>query len=183
MGRPPRCRFVDQLPATTYFKPRGIPMSQLSEVALAVDELEAIRLADLDGLYQEQAAQKMNVSRQTFGRIIASARRKVAEALVKGMALKIDGGDFETPSLRTFKCEDCGHLWRLPLGTGRPEECPQCHGENYYGSDGGGCQGFGRGFGRRGGGGRKPSQETAAADGDGRGFPQESALEEQEGGN
>ena len=160
-------------------------MSQLSEVALTVDELEAIRLADLEGMYQEQAAQKMNVSRQTFGRIVASAHRKVAEALVKGMALKIDGGKFEIPSLRTFRCEGCGHLWQLSFGTGRPEECPQCHGGSYYRADGGGRRGFGGGFGRRGGSGRKPSQGTAAADGDGIGFPQESTLleEEQEGGN
>ena len=90
------------MPGSEYFKPRGIPLSMLEEVILTVDEFEAIRLADLEGLYQEQAAEKMNVSRQTFGRIIESAHKKVAEALVKGKALKIEGGEFEMASLRKF---------------------------------------------------------------------------------
>ena len=64
----------------------------LQQVSLSVDELEAIRLADLEGLYQEQAAQQMNVSRQTFGRILEAAHKKVADALVNGKALSIEGG-------------------------------------------------------------------------------------------
>jgi len=64
-------------------------------VELTVDELEAVRLADLEGLYQEQAATQMNVSRQTFGRIIEAAHRKIADALVHGKALSIDGGPVE----------------------------------------------------------------------------------------
>jgi rubrerythrin len=91
-----------------------------------MDEFEAIRLADLESLYQEQAATEMNVSRQTFGRIIESAHRKVAEALVKGKALKIEGGDFEMAATRKFKCYDCQHTWEIPYGTGRPENCPSC---------------------------------------------------------
>ena len=62
-----------------------------------MDEIEAMRLADLEGMYQEQAAERMDVSRQTFGRIITSAHRKVAEALVEGKALRIDGGEFRVP--------------------------------------------------------------------------------------
>lgn len=75
-----------------YFKPRGIPLSALQEVGLTLDEFEAIRLADLEGLYQEDAAKKMDVSRQTFGNIIAIAHKKVADAIVNGKALKIAGG-------------------------------------------------------------------------------------------
>jgi predicted DNA-binding protein (UPF0251 family) len=67
----------------------------LQQVALTVDELEAIRLADLEGLYQEEAAQRMNISRQTFGRILEAAHRKVADALVNGKALSIEGGPIE----------------------------------------------------------------------------------------
>jgi predicted DNA-binding protein (UPF0251 family) len=67
----------------------------LEQVALTVDELEAIRLADLEGLYQEEAAQRMNVSRQTFGRIITEAHKKIADALVHGKALSIAGGRIE----------------------------------------------------------------------------------------
>ena len=67
-----------------------------------MDEFEAIRLADLEGLYQEQAAERMNVSRQTFGRIVEAARRKVAQALFDGLALRIEGGEVEMPDeLRT----------------------------------------------------------------------------------
>ena len=106
------------MPESNYFKPRGIPLSMLEEVVLTVDEFEAIRLADLEGLYQEQAAEKMNVSRQTFGRIIESAHKKVAEALVKGKALKIEGGEFEMASMRKFRCYDCQHAWELPLRNG-----------------------------------------------------------------
>ena len=64
----------------------------LEEVNLALDELEAIRLADFDGLYQEDAAKKMNISRQTFGNIINSAHKKIADVLLNAKALKIEGG-------------------------------------------------------------------------------------------
>ena len=67
MARPINCRRVGFMPQSDYFKPRGIPLSMLEEVILTVDECEAIRLADLEGLYQEKAAEKMKVSRQTFG--------------------------------------------------------------------------------------------------------------------
>jgi predicted DNA-binding protein (UPF0251 family) len=123
---------VGSIPESNYFKPRGIPLSMLEEVVLSVDECEAIRLADLEGLYQEQAAEKMKVSRQTFGRIIESARGKVAEALVKGKALKIEGGEFEMAAMRKFKCSDCQHAWELPFGTGRPQDCPSCRSGNIH---------------------------------------------------
>jgi predicted DNA-binding protein (UPF0251 family)/predicted Fe-Mo cluster-binding NifX family protein len=74
-------------------KPAGIPARDLPEVRLGFDEAEAIRLADYEGLYQEAAARSMGVSRQTFGRIIESARRKVADAVLNGKALRIEGGE------------------------------------------------------------------------------------------
>lgn len=92
MARPPCPRRVAGPPTCDYFKPRGVPMTQLEEVALSVDELEALRLADLEGLYHDGAAGRMGVSRATFGRIVETARRKVAEALVLGKALRIGGG-------------------------------------------------------------------------------------------
>lgn len=73
-------------------KPAGIPARELEEVRLALDEAEALRLADLEGLYQEAAARCMGVSRQTFGRIVETARRKVADAILNGKALRVDGG-------------------------------------------------------------------------------------------
>jgi predicted DNA-binding protein (UPF0251 family) len=83
---------VAYLPQVNYYKPRGIPLALLQQTTLTVDELEAIRLADLQGLYHEQAAEKMKVSRQTFGRILESAHKKIADALVNGKALSIQGG-------------------------------------------------------------------------------------------
>jgi len=132
MARPIQCRRVSSMPESSYFKPRGIPLCSLEEVVLTMDEFEAIRLADLEGLYQEEAAEKMKVSRPTFGRIIESARRKIAEALVKGKALKIEGGQVELASIRQFRCDDCLHAWKLPYGTGRPEGCPSCKSDNIH---------------------------------------------------
>lgn len=90
MSRPKKCRAVQCRPDATYFKPRGIPLVVLDEITLSMDELEALRLADYEGLYHEDAAVKMKISRQTFGRILNGARRKVAECLLKGKALKIE---------------------------------------------------------------------------------------------
>jgi predicted DNA-binding protein (UPF0251 family) len=90
MSRPKKERCIRCQPNTLYFKPRGIPLIHLEEVNLSLDELEAIRLADYEGLYHEQAAEKMNISRPTFGRILNEARRKLAEVLVAGKALKIE---------------------------------------------------------------------------------------------
>ncbi len=92
MPRPFKCRRVLGLPGADYFKPRGIPLSELQEIGLAIDEFEAVRLADLEGLYQEDAAKKMNVSRQTFGNILGSAHQKIADCLVNAKALKIESG-------------------------------------------------------------------------------------------
>jgi len=152
--RPKCCRRVAGLPRCKVFKPAGIPACSLEEVILTVDELEAVRLADLQGLYQEQAAEQMNISRQTFGRIIESAHRKVAETLVEGKALRIEGGVITMADMRTFKCHDCQHAWGLPFGAGRPQECPKCKGLNIHratedrgagrGRQGCGCGGRGR---------------------------------------
>lgn len=127
MPRPVNCRRVAYLPKADYFKPRGMPLSALEQVILTVDELEAIRLADFEGLYQADAAKKMNVSRQTLGRILLCAHKKIADALVNGKALKIEGGQFEM-KFRNFGCRNCGFNWQLEFGTPRPRLCPQCRG-------------------------------------------------------
>lgn len=92
MPRPPCCRRISGSPLASVFKPIGIPMRDLTEVVMTLDEFEALRLADLNGLYQEQAAAQMAISRPTFSRIVDAARRKVADALVHGKALRIEGG-------------------------------------------------------------------------------------------
>jgi predicted DNA-binding protein (UPF0251 family) len=109
MARPKNCRMVSEMPGVVYFKPRGIRMIDLEEVVLTLDELEAVRLADLESLYQETAAERMKISRPTFGRILESAHKKVAEALVKGKALKIEGGHYQLMEMRTSNCVDNQH--------------------------------------------------------------------------
>lgn len=95
MPRPRNCRRIGCFPQANFYKPKGVPLSTLQQIELAVDELEAIRLADFEGLYQQQAAEKMNISRQTFGRILESAHKKIADALVNGKAILIEGGTIE----------------------------------------------------------------------------------------
>jgi len=110
MGRPPKCRRVAFLPEATYFKPAGIPLRVLNEVRLSVEEAEAIRLKDFEGLEQEECAQKMSVSRTTFARVLNSARRKMADVLLNSKALRIEGGNFEVaPSITPLQ----------PLGFGQ----------------------------------------------------------------
>jgi predicted DNA-binding protein (UPF0251 family) len=100
-------------------------------VVLAIEELEALRLADLEGKKQEEAAGQMRISRQTFGRVVESARMKVADALLSGKGILIQGGVYEMEK-REFKCANCGHVWEVPFGTPRPDECPECNSENLH---------------------------------------------------
>lgn len=133
MSRPPKCRRVEFMPELTYFKPAGVPMRELEEVCLTVEELEAIRLKDLVGLEQEQCAERMGVSRPTFHRILTAARSKVARALVEGKAIRVEGGHFQVV-MRRFRCEGCGHEWELPCGgpRGRDLTCPRCNCDDVY---------------------------------------------------
>ena len=134
----PRClRRIACRPLSGLFKPAGIPAARLQQTVMTLDELEALRLADLLGLYHEAAALQMKVSRQTFGRIIQSAHRKVADALMHGKALSLKGGDVEMARMRTFNCSACRNTWQLPFGTGRPDACPTCGSENISRTDGG----------------------------------------------
>jgi len=93
MPRPCRRRLIEQMPAVRFFKPQGIPLRQLEVIRLALDELEAMRLVDGEGIYQEDAAMRMNVSRPTLARILDSGRRKTTQALLEGKALAIEGGN------------------------------------------------------------------------------------------
>jgi len=104
--RPYCCRRIAGQPAASIFKPIGVPVRMLDEVVMTLDEFEAIRLADLDGLYQESAAEQMGVSRPTFSRITAAAHRKVADALVHGKALRIEGGPVHVAGHRCCRQHD-----------------------------------------------------------------------------
>ena len=90
MSRPCKKRNICLKLKAGYFRPQMLPGSGVQEVVLEVDEIEAIRLADLDGEYQEDAARKMGISRPTFGNIINRAHLKVAQALIEGRAIRIN---------------------------------------------------------------------------------------------
>ena len=132
MPRPCCLRHIDVNPCVVYFKPAGIPVHTLEEVVLTLDELESLRLADLNGLYQEQAASLMNISRQTFGRIIEAARRKVADVLVNGKVLKIEGGPVSMKAGTPVRCPRCRRALGFDCCKGNEKSCPHCreHAEN-----------------------------------------------------
>ena len=120
-------RRVSTLPQVTRFKPEGILPADITEIRLLVEEAEAIRLRDLKGLEQEECAKQMSISRTTFSRILHSARQKIADAILTGKALRIEGGNFEM-TMRRFKCI-AGHEWQVPFETmiiNPPECCPDC---------------------------------------------------------
>ena len=95
MPRPVKCRKVGTEPHIDYFKPAGVPLRNLKEVVLNVEELEALKLKDLEGMNEIGAAKKMGISQPTFNRLINSAHKKVAEALSIGYAIKIEGGIYK----------------------------------------------------------------------------------------
>ena len=127
VGRPVKWRRVASVPEVTYFKPAAIPLRSLQEICLTVEETEAIRLKDLEGLEQEECAREMNISRPTFQRLLLSGRQKLADAIINGKAIKIGGGNFEM-AVRRFRCND-GHEWDVPfenLIANPPVACPKC---------------------------------------------------------
>jgi predicted DNA-binding protein (UPF0251 family) len=122
MGRPKKCRWVETEPGVTFFKPRGIPLRSLQQIVITVDELEAMRLADFLEMTQEEVAQRMQVSRPTVTRMLSRAHRAVAEALVHGKAICIQGGDYRVGQ----QCQSCGQ-W--VLGEDGTEGCT-CQGSD-----------------------------------------------------
>jgi predicted DNA-binding protein (UPF0251 family) len=131
LSRQPLWRRVDFLPNITSFKPAGVPMARLDEIRISIEEVEAMRLKDLEGLSQEDCARKMNVSRPTFARILLSARQKMADALLNGKAIRIEGGNYELTK-RSFRCGN-GHEWEVPFEVmvkKPPELCPTCNTAN-----------------------------------------------------
>ena len=95
MSRPKRCRRIQSEPNVTYFKPAGIRMVELEEVILNVEEFEVVRLVDLENIEQGKAGKMMNISQPTLSRLLKNARKKIAEALINGKAIKIEGGNYK----------------------------------------------------------------------------------------
>ncbi len=106
MVRPIKCRRVSALPGITYFKPAGVPLRFLKEVCLSIEQAEALRLKDLEGLEQVEAAVRMGISRPTFQRVLTSARKQVSEAILNGKAIRIEGGNFQVMVGIPSSCEE-----------------------------------------------------------------------------
>ena len=122
MSRPQQSRRIVSPPLMLGFKPFGIPAKELAKVILRYDEYEAVRLLDYEGLFQEQAAEQMNVSRPTLTRIYESARKTIAQAFVEGKMIVIEGGrvDFGQP---WFRCKRC---FKLVDGSENYVTCKGC---------------------------------------------------------
>jgi len=129
MVRPKKRRRIEHIPNIELFKPAGIPNSQLEVYNLTYEELEAIRLKDIEGLDNNGCADRMHVSRTTFQRILGSGRSKVAKALINGGSLRIEGGHYKLAK-RKFRCDICGLEFEKPFGDGvrgRDVACPECN--------------------------------------------------------
>lgn len=110
MARPTKWRKIENIPTIPYFIPSETDVAEVPENILKLEELEAIRLKDLEGLEQGECAEKMEVSRPTFQRILLSAREKIADSLINGKTIHIEGGNF-TRNICPVKCLDCGKEW------------------------------------------------------------------------
>ncbi len=109
MPRPRCCRRISSEPGINSFKPAGVSLDELDEIILGIDEFEAVRLKDLEGLEQTECASRMGISQPTFHRLIAGARSKIADALVNGKALRIEGGNVSYRGRRKCRKGGCRH--------------------------------------------------------------------------
>lgn len=132
MSRPMKLRQVAVTPAVSFFKPAGVPMAALEMVTLALEEVEAIRLKDIEDLHQEDCAERMGVSRATFHHVLGSGRAKLADAILNGKAIRVEGGACVFPGGR-FRCRRDGSEWVLPPATPAGVAsvvCPTCRGRD-----------------------------------------------------
>jgi len=143
MVRPRRERRISFQPDVTYFKPAGVPMSELKETVLSFSELEALRLLNIEEIEQNNAAKKMNISQSTLSRLVQSARKKLTNALIEGHAIKIEGGNFKMESQKGWGkgrqigfaagpggfclCPKCNHKEKHDRGVAcYKKKCPKC---------------------------------------------------------
>ncbi|EOD00231.1 DUF134 domain-containing protein [Caldisalinibacter kiritimatiensis] len=135
MPRPVKWRRIESLPEYRHFVPIDVSECELEENVLKVEELEAIRLRDLEGLDQATCAERMEVSRQTFQRIYNSAKKKVADSLINGKAVRIKGGKY-TQQICKLVCEDCGYTWENRVEDLDEKithyKCPECGSEDVH---------------------------------------------------
>ena len=156
MPRPKKKRTIRFNPEIDYFKPRGVAISDLETVGVSLEELEALRLVDVECMKQTEAAERMEVSQSTLHRVLSAGRKKVAKALTEGKAIHMRGGDYKMVTLRqgsgrggrgrgqgggrgrmggpyaagpggNCSCPSCGHTVSHPAGTPCTSmECPKC---------------------------------------------------------
>jgi len=133
MVRPRRIRRISFQPDVTYFKPAGVPMADLEEVILSFDELEAIRLIDSEKLDQTKSAQKMKISQSTLSRLLKEGRKKLADAIISGQAIKIQGGNFKMAMSKGKRlglgrgAGGRGRMGGFAAGPGGICKCPKCN--------------------------------------------------------
>ncbi len=135
MPRPKNDRIVNEPPLYTEFKPIGVAGISLKQILLSLDEYEALRLADYRGLSQEEAADEMNISRSTFSRLVEQARKKIADFLVHGKLLTIDGGNIHFRN-NIIRCLDCGYMFKTNISVPL-QNCPDCDSKNLLNLAGG----------------------------------------------
>lgn len=130
MSRPRKKRRVHFVPKIRYFVPHKVPEGLIKENVLKIEELEALRLRDIEGLDQENCAIKMNISRQTYQRVLSEARRKIVDSLINGKAIRIEGGNFDLHFGKVL-CTECNNNWFesydnfIKIGRGN-FKCPNC---------------------------------------------------------
>ncbi len=153
MGRPKINRIIRKIPKVRYFKPRGIPITDLSEEILTMDEMESLRLKHYFNQNQIDSAKKMNISQSTFSRILESAHKKITCALIEGKAIKLFGGNYDYKRLFLgYGCLSCKYEWEKqfeenfdlthlsdneiekihPIPTQNSVNCPECKSLNVY---------------------------------------------------
>jgi uncharacterized protein len=135
MGRPEIHRIVYEPPAFTEFKPLGVSARDLDEISITLDEIEAFRLADHQGLSHAEAAEEMEISRSVFSRLIERARRKIAGLIIEGKLLSVEGGNVHFRN-NLIKCNGCGHMFKIGFSESITE-CPACHSQNLLNLAGG----------------------------------------------
>lgn len=124
MPRPKNNRIVHEPPLFSDFKPLGVPSINLRRSKLSLDEFEAIRLADYKGYSHEEAATEMGISRSTFSRLIEKARKQMADFLIQGKLLSIEGGNIHFRN-NIIRCEGCGYMFKTDINASFAE-CPNC---------------------------------------------------------
>ncbi|NCC74261.1 MAG: DUF134 domain-containing protein [Sphingobacteriia bacterium] len=147
MARPTKWRKIENIPSVSYFVPSDKEIEESPKNILKLEELEALRLKDLEGLEQNECADKMEVSRPTFQRILLSARETIADSLINGKTIHIEGGNY-TKNICSIMCLNCGNKWTESLENLKSPEignyvCPACGSEKI--TCGESCRGkFGR---------------------------------------